>query len=60
MTEENQFQNEINPIKLADIGWCETYKIGKLFKVQRAGIDQGWVRPENIFDGFGVSRDDID
>lgn len=38
-TEENQFNNEINPIKLADIGWCEVYKLSKLIKVQRKGLE---------------------
>ncbi len=38
VTEENQFRNEINPIRLADIGWCEAYKLAKLIKVQRKGI----------------------
>ena len=32
-TEENEFKNEINPIKLADLGWCEDYKLIKIYNL---------------------------
>lgn len=32
ITEENRFQNEINPIKLADLGWGDEYKLAKLIR----------------------------
>jgi hypothetical protein len=32
ITEENRFQNEINPIKLADLGWVDDYKLEKLLR----------------------------
>jgi hypothetical protein len=32
ITEENRFQNEINPIKLADLGWGDDYKLDKLLR----------------------------
>jgi hypothetical protein len=34
ITEENRFQNEINPIKLADLGWGDSYKLEKLIRNQ--------------------------
>ena len=30
VTEENRFENVINPIKLADIEWEDSYKLNKL------------------------------
>ena len=33
-TEEATFQNEINPIKLADIDWTNDYKLSKLVALQ--------------------------
>lgn len=30
VTEENRFENAINPIKLADIEWEADYKLNKL------------------------------
>ena len=30
ITEENRYENVINPIKLADLGWSDDYKLDKL------------------------------
>jgi hypothetical protein len=32
ITEENRYENAINPIRLADLGWSDTYKLDKLLK----------------------------
>jgi len=32
ITEENRFENIINPIKLADLGWIDDYKLDKIIK----------------------------
>ena len=32
ITEENRYDNVINPIKLADLGWSDDYKLDKLIR----------------------------
>jgi hypothetical protein len=32
VTEENRFENAVNPIKLADLAWGDDYKLDKLIK----------------------------
>ena len=51
VTEENNFKNEINPIKLGDIDWCNDYKLSKLLLYQLQNIKKS--SPEELF-GFGI------
>jgi hypothetical protein len=30
ITEENRYENVINPIRLADLGWSDDYKLDRL------------------------------
>lgn len=32
VTEENRFENAVNPIKLAELGWGDDYKLDKLHR----------------------------
>ena len=32
VTEENRFENAVNPIKLADLAWGDDYKLDKLIR----------------------------
>ena len=60
-TEENEFKNEINPIKLADLGWCEDYKLIKIYCLQRHQYRDGFLQAENtVFGGFGAAIEDLD
>ena len=49
ITEENAFSNEINPIKLADIGWCSDYKLSKMLALQIQNVMEGVLDPESVF-----------
>jgi hypothetical protein len=44
ITEENTYSNQINPIKLADIGWCNDYKLSKLLAYQTMGLIEGSIK----------------
>jgi len=52
VTEENRFQNEINPIKLADLGWGDDYKLDKLMRHQNKLVDDGKFDPDSYFGGI--------
>ena len=49
ITEENRFQNEINPIKLADLGWVDDYKLEKLLRQQIRQVSEGKFDPDQYF-----------
>lgn len=51
ITEENRFQNEINPIKLADLGWGDDYKLDKLMRQQIKMVEDGNFDPDALFGG---------
>ncbi|CDW89659.1 UNKNOWN [Stylonychia lemnae] len=71
ITEENRFQNEINPIKLADLDWGDQYKLDKLMKQQIKQIREGKFDPntyfyydqeqiEEAFSWFEIQRKDME
>ena len=49
ITEENRFQNEINPIKLADLGWVDDYKLERLLRQQIKAVADGRFDPDQYF-----------
>lgn len=52
ITEENRYENVINPIKLADLGWSDDYKLDKLMQQQIQQIEAGKFDPEAYFGGI--------
>ena len=72
ITEENRFQNEINPIKLADLGWGDDYKLDKLMRQQIKMVEERNFDPDTYFGGvdsfdieeafmwFDIASKDID
>lgn len=51
ITEENRYDNQINPIKLADLGWGDDYKLDKLIRQQAQSVSEGKFDPEAFFGG---------
>ena len=58
-TEENRygFNNELNPIEIADLGWDSLYKLPKIVKRQEELMEKHEFEPHAYFGG--VMYDDL-
>ena len=52
VTEENRYENVMNPIKLAELDWQDEYKREKLTKNQIQLVAEGKFDPEAYFGGI--------